>query len=123
MVWKVRHDEVEAKLAALQGDFERAKLAAEAALARRGRAEEEVKDMRRKVRALVDKTAADDELIQALQDERASRKTRKAGCGHLACTICTTPISQRCGDVRRDERLWDFDLGWSRRMRMPGYVD
>ena len=73
LAWKVRYQEQEVKMGALQSEFESTRLAAEAALARRSMVEEQMKGVRKQVRALMDKSTADDELIIALSAERDAR--------------------------------------------------
>ena len=88
LAWKVRYQEQEVKMAALQSEFESTRLAAEAALARRSKVEEQMKGVRKQVRALMDKSTADDELIAALNAERGARAK---GCASArsshACSV------------------------------------
>ena len=85
LAWKLRYHEQEEKLAALHSDYERVRLAAEAALARRTRAEEDLKHLRKEIRHLMVKSNNDDELIAALKEERDARK---AGCATLCISGC-----------------------------------
>lgn len=77
MIWKTRHQELSEKMEALEADHEKTRLAAEAALARRTILEQEMKQLRNRIRELLEKSAMDDVLIGAMSAERAAQT---AGC-------------------------------------------
>lgn len=77
LIWKNRHREQSEQLARANADLERTRLAAEAALGRREALERDIRQLRLRIKAMLDKSATDDELISALTEER---ERYRAGC-------------------------------------------
>jgi hypothetical protein len=78
LAWKTRYQEQSEKLSEVEADLQKTRLAAEAALARRGRLEVDIKLARIRIKELLAKSETDDELISALKAECAAYRSQCA---------------------------------------------